>query len=1009
MMPKEGYTPTRSPPPVPARRWRTLGDDDESERSGQRVAEHRSSPIVPPKPSSFRTLASSPRNALDALRKRVMNTISSSREPDGGIRALESPCRHIPSRPKQGNSFTEAAAYKSNDSRQLEMPSLQSLDQPPGNNNSRVTAQSSGGEETSLSGKSGGRRILRPLNPRRQLLLNRGGGLSVSPPISPLHKGGGSAFPVSPSFTVPLSTDGSERTIGSPARAKPLPSLDERKSSLLEAELVAEMSVFRQQLVDEEEFEFALVLKPDDAYAEAAIIMQKALELFATSEGALPSTLSERSIQEGGSQVVSDDVAYLHRNISSHPRAELRKSMETGGQQRPCPPLPPPRPRRNSTSLEEAIRNRLSLVDDMNQIQEQAVSDQEDPFTRRRQRELDRKKQQRYHHFQNQMEQAAIVRRHRAHHRSDEMMICSTNRCASIQWKPLLPWSMNALLRKIFKHIIYDEAGSLQAESIIGVLAATDPDPYHAGLFGTRSFRQSADIPNPARSFSILYSDDIGTHSLDLECRDDKQYAILFQGFVLLCMQSGRNVIQGTKLGTRPVPPQPQSTRAKWSHQQQRQLMRPHIGDNNVNYWHQNTHVQSDTCNLRLGELHVYHKDHNPTQLSPKPFLNGHNMQHLSSSTGSRPSSFKSKGRIKKALKKAVSTKRKLYVPADPSAPPPAYFLGWHSRGTQVWSRLRMSGLDVERLYHVNTRQVMLRIRLPVERMEAVAERMRLRLRRRDGTFGRFKVAHRHRYAGAGYGRELFKSSASLKVIDYIIRSKIQDGGAEMDARTEPGSSILSRLPLHNKAKLDELYGLWVTFWRPKSIWKEPPPPKGVLEMGIGCIQSFVSKIRFLVESGLYQPLELVAEYFGESIAFYFAWMGFYTRWLVLPSIVGFIYFCIQMKGGKLDNPIGSLYSIFIMCWSSAFLVMWRRYCSELAYCWGVLGVETEEHTRTIFKGKVEVDAFTGESRIIYPLWKRLLKFCVTVPIAVGFTSCILVFVFKVLVSNNEVSLSACI
>ncbi len=1009
-MSKRGNTPPLSPPPVPARRWRTtIGDDDESGRSGQTVAEQRSSPIVPPKPSSFRTIASSPRSALDALRKRVMNTIS-SREPDGGIRALESPCRHFPARPKQGSSFIKAAAYQSNDGsvQQLERPSLQSLDQPPGNNNGTATARVSGGEEMSLSGKSGGRRILRPLNPSRQQLLNRGG-LSVSSPVASLRKGGDSALPVSPSFTVPLSPDDSETTIGSPV-AKLSPSLDKRKSSLLEAELVAEMSVFRQQLIDEEEFEFSLVLKPDDAYTEAAIIMQKALELFARSEGALPSTLSERSVQEaeeGSSKVVPDEVAYLHRNISAHPRAELRKSMETGGQQRPCPPLPPPRPRRNSTSLEEAIRNRLSLLDDMHQIQEQAPSGQEDLFTRRRQRELDRKKQQRFHHFQNQMEQAAIVRRHRAHHRSDEMMLCSTNRCASIQWKPLLPWSMNALLRKFLKRIIYDEAESLQAESIIGVLAATDPDPYHAGLFGTRSFRQSADIPNPARSFSILYADDIGTHSLDLECQDDKQYATFFQGFVLLCMQSGRNVIQGTKWGTHPVPPpQLQSTRAKWSHQQQRRLN--HSGDN-FNYGHQNTHLQSATCNLRLGELHVYHEGHNSPQLSPKPFLNGHNMQHLScsTSTGFRPNSFRSKGRIKKALKKVVSSKRKLYTPADPSAPPPAYFLGWHSRGTQVWSRLRMAGLEVERLYHVDTCRVMLRIRLPVERMEAVAESMRLRLRRRDGTFGRFKVAHRHRYIGAEYGRDLFKSSASQKVIDYIIRSKIQDGGAEMDERAEPGSSISSRLPLHNKTKLDELYGLWVTFWRPKSIWKEPSPPKRVLEMAIDCIQGFFAKLIFLVESSFSQPLELVAEYFGESIAFYFAWMGFYTRWLVLPSIVVFIYFCIQMKNGKLDNPIGPLYSIFIICWSSAFLVMWRQHCSELAYRWGVLGVETEEHTRTMFKGKAEVDTFTGESRIVYPLWKRLLKFCVTVPIAVGFTSCILAIVFKVLVSNNEVSLSS--
>ncbi len=993
-----------SPPPVPPRRWRNVGDDNETGRSGQTIAERRSPPIAPSKPSSFQTTVSSPRRALDALRKRVMNTLS-IQEPGGGVSELESPCPRFPARPKQGSSFTKVVEYQSNGGsvQQPEKPNPQSLDQPPRRNNVTATSQASGSEETSLSDR--GRTILRPLNPSRQLLLNRG-----SLPVS-RHKGDDAKLPVSPYFTAPLSPAGSDTSIGSPVQ-KPWSSPSKRKRSLLEAELVAEMSIFRQQLVDEDEFEFALILKPDDAYAEAAVIMQKALELFEMSEGALPNTMSERSIEkaeEGNGEVVPDEVAYLHKDISAHPRAELRKSIETGGQQRTCPPLPPPQPRRNSTSMQEAIRKRLSLLDDMYEMQEQALSGQQDPFMHRRQRELDRKKQQRLRYFKDELETTVIVRHHRAHLRSEEMTLYTINGCVSIHWKPLLPWSMNIFLRKVLKCIINDEAGFLEAKSIIGVLAATDPDPYHAGLFGTRSLRQSADIPNPARSFSVLYTDDIGTYSLDLECQNDKQYATLFQGFVLLWMQCGRKCpvfSEGTKLDTQPFPPtQPQSTRAKWSHQQQMWLNDD--GAVNCNNQHYNpTHLQSSTRNAHLGELHSYHKSrHNSPQLPSKDFLRQNNMQYLCSSPGSRPRSFRS---IKKAFNRAVSSKRKLYTPADPSAPPPAYFLGWYSRGTQVWSRLRMAGLEVERLYHVDTRRVMLRIRLPVERMEAVAERMRLRLRRRDGTFGRFKVAHRHRYAGSGYGRDLFKSSASQKVIDYIIRSKIQDGGADMDERAEPGKSILSRLPLHNKSKLDELYGLWVTYWRTNKTWKEPP--QNALGRVVGRPQALFSKIRFIVEGGFSQPLELVAEYFGESIAFYFAWMSFYTRWLVLPSAVGFVYFCVQMKSGKLDHPMGPMYSIFIMVWSSAFLVMWRRHCSELAYRWGVLGVETEEHTRPMFKGKVVVDAFTGESRIVYPLWKRLIKFCLTVPIVIGFTTAILALVFKVLVTQSfAVSFSPCL
>ena len=39
----------------------------------------------------------------------------------------------------------------------------------------------------------------------------------------------------------------------------------------------------------------------------------------------------------------------------------------------------------------------------------------------------------------------------------------------------------------------------------------------------------------------------------------------------------------------------------------------------------------------------------------------------------------------------------------------------------------------------------------------------------------------------------------------------------------------------------------------------------------------------------------MIADYFGEATAFYFAWMGFYTQGLVVPSIFGVIVFACQV------------------------------------------------------------------------------------------------------------------
>lgn len=49
------------------------------------------------------------------------------------------------------------------------------------------------------------------------------------------------------------------------------------------------------------------------------------------------------------------------------------------------------------------------------------------------------------------------------------------------------------------------------------------------------------------------------------------------------------------------------------------------------------------------------------------------------------------------------------------------------------------------------------------------------------------------------------------------------------------------------------------------------------------------------------QPLWLIKKYFGVKIGLYFAWLGFYTECLIVPSIVGvvtFIFGCATVGTG---------------------------------------------------------------------------------------------------------------
>jgi hypothetical protein len=44
------------------------------------------------------------------------------------------------------------------------------------------------------------------------------------------------------------------------------------------------------------------------------------------------------------------------------------------------------------------------------------------------------------------------------------------------------------------------------------------------------------------------------------------------------------------------------------------------------------------------------------------------------------------------------------------------------------------------------------------------------------------------------------------------------------------------------------------------------------------------------------KALDLIADYYGERFAFYFAWLLHYTHWLIYPSVIGAFFYLIQVS-----------------------------------------------------------------------------------------------------------------
>ncbi|KAM9317962.1 anoctamin-7 isoform 2-T2 [Pholidichthys leucotaenia] len=166
-----------------------------------------------------------------------------------------------------------------------------------------------------------------------------------------------------------------------------------------------------------------------------------------------------------------------------------------------------------------------------------------------------------------------------------------------------------------------------------------------------------------------------------------------------------------------------------------------------------------------------------------------------------------------------------------------------------------------------------------------------------------------------------------------------------------------------------------------------------------------------------YQPLDHIREYFGEKIALYFAWLGFYTGWLLPASLVGTVIFligfglmatdvpakemcdsadafimcpicnicsywnyssiCVTYRAGILFDNGGTVFlSVFMSLWAVTFLEYWKRTCSSLSHRWDCSEFQDiEERPRPEFTAMAPMtmrNPVTGSEEPYFPEKKRL-------------------------------------
>ncbi|XP_053331279.1 anoctamin-10-like [Spea bombifrons] len=125
------------------------------------------------------------------------------------------------------------------------------------------------------------------------------------------------------------------------------------------------------------------------------------------------------------------------------------------------------------------------------------------------------------------------------------------------------------------------------------------------------------------------------------------------------------------------------------------------------------------------------------------------------------------------------------------------------------------------------------------------------------------------------------------------------------------------------------------------------------------------------------QPIDAIRGYFGEPVAFYFDFLGFFTLSLAAPMLLS--YLC-SFSQSSLDNHM--IFAVFNILWSTVTMELWKRHSSVRAYFWGTLHMKSYmKPPRAQFWGCLRRSPITAKWELYYPQWRRTLKIlCVTAP-----------------------------
>ena len=249
------------------------------------------------------------------------------------------------------------------------------------------------------------------------------------------------------------------------------------------------------------------------------------------------------------------------------------------------------------------------------------------------------------------------------------------------------------------------------------------------------------------------------------------------------------------------------------------------------------------------------------------------------------------------------------------------------------------------------------------ERMLCVASQLRFVKPDLSGNLRQFSAKCIQEFSPDKDAISLFSSADILAIIRHEIdnlRSNSKQCLSGSNINLYQGQSIVEKL-LH-KRFIEKIYPL-----------HEPENLKLLSRQWYGGYCNMISIHK--------QPLDNIRDYFGDGLAYYFAFLHTLTMFLIFPSIIGLIHHWYGPTGFHSHL----FFCVLHLLWAFSFSEYWKRQSNELSYEWGT-NVLTGGNAapRANYRGELVIDSVTGQLEPYYPRWKTLVKlYLVSVPIVI--------------------------